>query len=155
MIITPSYIRVATFAIDEVIPFVFTYVKQQNLEIQGYKYTDPVWINASKRAYTIIEYPYQITIKMGSHRYQLFALKGTNCVRCGLKGKFFALEKCIRDKYSKPHFNLYGVDKNGHEVMLTKDHIIPKSKGGKNILTNYQPLCIHCNQHKADKIEKC
>ena len=88
---------------------------------------------------------------MGSHRYQLFALKGTNCIKCGIKGKFFALEQNVIA--SKFHFNLYGINDHGNEVMITKDHIIPKSKGGKNILDNYQPLCYNCNQRKAGKIE--
>lgn len=159
MTVTPSYIRVATFAIDEVIPFVFTCIKQQELRIQGYKYTDPIWINASKKAYSFIikesAILQHIKVRMGSHRYQLFALKGTNCVKCGIKGKFFALEQHKFCKFSKFHFNLYGIDRNGCEIMITKDHIIPKSKGGKNTLTNYQPLCTRCNQYKADKIEKC
>ena len=156
MVVTPSYIRVATFTLDEVIPFVFTCVKRQELEIQGHKYTDPSWINASKKVYSFTTKKlHRIVVKMGSQRYQLFALKGTNCVKCGIEGKFFALEQCRCNKSSKFHFNLYGIDKNGHEVMITKDHIMPRSKGGKNTLSNYQPLCIYCNQRKADKIEKC
>ena len=154
------YTRIATFSLDEVIPFVFTCIKQHKLKIQGYTYDDPIWVNASKKVYsfTTKEFPtlqQHTVVKMGSHRYQLFALKGTNCIKCGLKGKFFALEQCISDKSSKFHFNLYGIDKNGYEIMITKDHIIPRSKGGKNVLSNYQPLCINCNQHKADRIEKC
>jgi 5-methylcytosine-specific restriction endonuclease McrA len=38
--------------------------------------------------------------------------------------------------------------------MITKDHIIPRSKGGKDILDNYQPMCIICNSKKADKLEE-
>ena len=34
---------------------------------------------------------------------------------------------------------------------MTKDHIIPKSKGGKNELSNYQTMCTYCNNEKADK----
>jgi 5-methylcytosine-specific restriction endonuclease McrA len=57
----------------------------------------------------------------------------------------------MKDSPDKFHLNLYGIDSNGREVMLTKDHIIPRSKGGKNKLSNYQPMCIHCNKKKADK----
>jgi 5-methylcytosine-specific restriction endonuclease McrA len=51
------------------------------------------------------------------------------------------------------HFNLYAIDDNGDEILMTKDHIIPKSKGGRNHLSNYQPMCCVCNQKKDNKIK--
>ncbi len=33
---------------------------------------------------------------------------------------------------------------------LSKDHIHPKSRGGRNEITNYQVLCKFCNQKKAN-----
>ena len=90
-------------------------------------------------------------IKGNSQRYQLFFTKGTKCVCCGIEGKYFAKEKRIKDK--SYHLNLYGVDDNGQEVLITKDHIIPKSKGGKDELDNYQTMCIRCNERKGNKTE--
>ena len=34
-------------------------------------------------------------------------------------------------------------------LMLTKDHIVPKSKGGSDDDTNIQSLCWTCNQLKG------
>ena len=88
-------------------------------------------------------------IKVNSQRYQVFATKGCTCCNCGLQAKYFALEKFKdQDNY---HLNLYGINTQGKEVLFTKDHIIPKAKGGKNILENYQTMCNVCNEFKADK----
>lgn len=98
------------------------------------------------------------SVKMKSQRYELFKAKGVNCVKCGLKGEFFALEKQTRFRKDQTphdtyHFNLYGYNEAGEEVMLTKDHILPKSKGGDNHLNNYQTMCCYCNWDKGDIFE--
>jgi 5-methylcytosine-specific restriction endonuclease McrA len=35
---------------------------------------------------------------------------------------------------------------------LSLDHIVPLSKGGKNVFSNYQVLCRSCNSWKGTKI---
>ena len=90
------------------------------------------------------------TVSSKSSRVRCLIQGGGKCVECGLQGSFWAVEKHrVRDPY---HINLYGLGKKGKEVMLTRDHIIPKSKGGGDSLINCQVLCSKCNSDKADSI---
>jgi hypothetical protein len=59
----------------------------------------------------------------------------------------WALQFHKRDR--TPHFNLYGI-RDREPIILTKDHIIPRAKGGTNLLDNLQPMCYDCNQTKKD-----
>jgi 5-methylcytosine-specific restriction endonuclease McrA len=68
------------------------------------------------------------------------------CIHCGIKPNYFALGK---DKIGRWHLDLYS-DK---DHMFTIDHIHPKSKGGENVLDNYQLLCKICNEDKSDSVE--
>lgn len=89
-----------------------------------------------------------------SDRYKTFFTKGYTCPVCGTKGVYFALE-CSGDPSNKNHryhLNLYGINSQGEEVLMTKDHILPKSKGGKNALENYQPMCASCNSKKGNEL---
>lgn len=90
---------------------------------------------------------YGDVIKANSHRYQTFYYKGCTCVKCGLKASYFEKNKMSNEKVY--HLNLYGIDEDGNEVLFTKDHILPKSKGGKNYITNYQTMCSKCNKEKS------
>lgn len=87
-------------------------------------------------------------IKMNSQRYEVFDVIGTTCVSCGIQGQYFAKERSSTDY--PYHFNLYAVNEMGEEVLMTKDHIVPRSKGGRNHLENYQPMCTICNFNKGN-----
>ena len=82
-------------------------------------------------------------MKMNSQRYMVFKFKGCTCVECGRVGTHFKMQK---DRGSRSyHFGLWSDD----GVQMTKDHIIPKSKGGRNALENYQTMCEKCNVAKG------
>ncbi len=86
-----------------------------------------------------------------SDRLKTFKVKGLKCCACGIEGKFFALEIHEHGSGEFPHLNLYGINADGNEVLMTKDHIVPKSKGGRNSLKNYQTMCFPCNYTKGGK----
>lgn len=96
-------------------------------------------------------------IHVSSVRLQTFAFKGLRCTFCGKEASFFAVEKHhVND--GGFHINLYGWKRgSGHmnpreELLFTRDHIIPKSKGGPDVLENMQPACERCNRLKNDRI---
>jgi 5-methylcytosine-specific restriction endonuclease McrA len=97
----------------------------------------------SRREYTIDEKTY--SVRMNSHRYFIFR-ENMACVACGVVGEKMILEQHPHDK--NPHFNLYAYDGN-KAVLMTKDHIQPKSCGGEDIHSNYQTMCIVCNNLKG------
>lgn len=84
--------------------------------------------------------------------YKVFKENGSDCICCPVKGLYFALEKTPgygKTLYNNWHFNLYGKNEFGEEVMLTKDHTVPKSKGGTDELDNLKPMCMVCNSKKG------
>ena len=129
-----QYIRIGEYKIEEVL----SYVSDNKKDYYG---------SNKKKDYD------GYMVKMNSQRYLLFKTKGITCVKCGVKGQFFGLEKIKHQSNDTYHFNLYGI-KDGVEILMTKDHIVPKSKGGRNNLKNYQVMCTHCNLRKSDQFEK-
>ncbi len=90
-------------------------------------------------------------VDMSNAKYWLFVQKGITCVACGIAGKYFVKGR-IEFQPQQRTLTLYAVDENGKEVLMTKDHIIPRSRGGKNSLENYQVMCCLCNRAKRNLI---
>lgn len=115
-------VRVGEFKIEDVIPFITK--------------------DETKRDYTCDGVTH--SVKMNSPRYFIFR-ECMNCVCCGLQGTKVFLEYHPADK--SPHFNFYGEE--GQLVLLTKDHIHAKSVGGEDRHSNYQTMCLTCNNLKS------
>ncbi len=47
----------------------------------------------------------------------------------------------------------YFEEAKGERTLITIDHILPRSRGGKDHLTNYQPMCHICNTAKGATLE--
>jgi len=89
-------------------------------------------------------------VNIRSKRLFTFKNFGIKCRCCGLEGKYFLKEKNLNDLYY--HLNLYGLTLENKEEMLTHDHKIPLSRGGKNNISNMQTLCNTCNFLKNNSI---
>lgn len=88
-----------------------------------------------------------MTLRMQCLRNQL------NCVYCGLRGEEYRYERASNDLgENRYHFNLYGFkndsDGNRKSVLMTVDHIVPRSLGGKDSLENLATACFECNYEK-------
>lgn len=83
-----------------------------------------------------------------SLRYKTFIEKGYKCVCCGRTGAYYALEKSHGSNANRAHFNLYSDD----NVLMTKDHILPKVMGGADCIENMQTMCSICNCAKGSTV---
>ena len=101
-------------------------------------------VEDTKRDYLIDDQPF--SVRMNSDRYQVFKAN-PRCVACGLLGTKMILD--INPGDQSPHFNLYG-EEDGRLVLMTKDHILAKSKGGKEEFNNYETMCAICNNLKGN-----
>ena len=112
----------------------------------------------------------QFGVRMSSNRLECLR-RNQMCVRCGKEGTLFRLESVIRQPnmgpgcYIKecpwcslhhietPHLNLYHVAEDGKLIMMTQDHILPKSRGGSDQIENLQTMCETCNHNKGSQLD--
>jgi len=89
--------------------------------------------------------------RVSSLRLQCFK-RSRRCVNCGLEGTIMSLDSfTTKSDRGGFHFNLYAKFE-GKTRLMTKDHIVPKSKGGADHLDNLQTMCDECNRKKGSKI---
>lgn len=124
----------------------------------------------------------QFYVNVASVRMECFK-RNPICVDCGIVGSVFMLQRhvynppkvgmncfikdcpwCALNNFNRrkkhtnmrenPHLNLYGRMRNGRLILMTRDHIFPRSKGGGEDIENMQTMCSTCNNRKADIIPK-
>jgi ADP-ribose pyrophosphatase len=86
---------------------------------------------------------------MNSDRYYCFN-KNPKCICCGLEGEVLILELHRNQKEKNPHFNFYA-RQAGQLILMTKDHIVAKANGGRDMRDNLQTMCTICNHLKGSQ----
>lgn len=90
-------------------------------------------------------------VNMEGTRYRVFAVS-LSCYKCGLTGSMMRLEYDRNPAgIIEAHFNLYA-PQNGGWTLMTQDHIIPRSKGGRDHDDNLRTMCSPCNHKKGNKL---
>lgn len=88
-------------------------------------------------------------VNLNSLRLMTFRT-GVICKFCGIKGTHWGVDKNGND--TNPHLNLWNINEDGELTLMTCDHVIPKSRGGKDDISNVQTLCDPCNGKKGSKL---
>lgn len=103
----------------------------------------------------------EIRVKVGGLRMNCIASNPT-CVKCGKQGIIWSLESTKMNE--RPHLNLYadlgdqpltrfrGLNVDGL-VLMTIDHLIPRSKNGKDDPSNVVSMCSICNAAKGNQLD--
>lgn len=82
-------------------------------------------------------------------RFQVFRSKGYHCHYCDLIGTFVIVWVDGED-HCRVHTDLFAFNDSNRLVMMTIDHIVPKSKGGGKTVKNLITACQVCNNAKGD-----
>lgn len=148
-------IRLATYPAEAIIPLIGTGKSKIKLDVGSVTYT----------------------VRVNSPRLECLRRNQT-CVWCKRKGTIFVLEAhqigtprvtthCFIDdcpwcnryhaqpepgKMDAPHLNLYARDRKGTLILMTQDHIYPRSHGGSNKIENLQTMCRCCNSSKGSAL---
>lgn len=103
-------------------------------------------IKSGKKHHVLAGY----NVKVSSERLKNFTKNGVKCATCRKVGIYFNLERPINSENQTPHLNLYSKDGS----MLTADHDVLKSDGGRNHSDNYNVLCQQCNKQRGNKFKR-
>lgn len=132
-----SYVKARKLSLDEVLPHINQDVRIQHQSLY-------LWCPDIDK---------HITVHVTSARMRLIG-RTQECAACKVKGDHFWAEANSKFPNGKPcgwHLNLYAFNYHGDPVMMTLDHIRPRTKGGTKASNNIQLLCNRCNSIKQDE----
>lgn len=90
------------------------------------------------------------TVRVCIHNHKLRCFKNNkHCAECGLVGNLFLLQQNY--ECNSVFLEMYHRDEHGL-TLFTKDHIFPRSRGGKDSFENLQTMCYICNTKKGNSI---
>jgi hypothetical protein len=76
------------------------------------------------------------------------------CPYCEAHANQWVLTRHKNDKANSPVLELFGETADGHLVMMTRDHIIPKSFYGYDVIENLRPMCELCNHSRGNHMDR-
>jgi len=109
----------------------------------------PLLLDPSRQRHVLLDGD---SVSMRSSRLETF-VRSVRCACCGITGMFFVKERhrLARGQDARLfHLNLYALDKDGNEILMTSDHIVPRSKA-KGLRNNRQTMCERCNRAKGNR----
>ena len=63
---------------------------------------------------------------------------------------------CIRDRFRRDQGTCLYCGKDFLDIELTRDHVVPISKGGRDVWDNVVAACKRCNHFKGSRlVENC
>lgn len=124
------------------IPETISAIKQFISEMRTLPHMEALKLKKSKRTSLFGK-----DIRLGSVRLQTFASYGVTCICCNEEASYFAIER--HEGNEQYHINLYGKRKDGSELLFTHDHILARSLGGVDNISNTQTMCTDCNSDKS------
>lgn len=95
-----------------------------------------------------------VSLASGAKLFQHLIATGQpmKCWSCGIEASCFIANKGQNDKCGPPVLDLYA-ETNGSPVLMTRDHIIPKSYGGINDNANLRVGCGPCNHGRGNELD--
>lgn len=104
----------------------------------------------------------EVNIASGIELFKTMRGQPIMCWRCGCVADRWITCKGSGDKISKPVLNLFATftppptkkqpNPIPRLVMMTRDHIIPKSLGGVDRVANLRPGCEFCNSQRGSQM---